>query len=363
MRLSVIIRPMNELSVFGWTAEHEQNWQAVHLPGTVPGRVIADFGTSFRVVIPSVITAELSGKLAHHSSGLSTPKIGDWVEVRMYDHGKPIIKSVLLRKNEIARNTAGNQTKKQVIATNIDVAFVVLALDNDFSVDRVRRFLYQLSINAIKPIIVLNKVDKTPHPERYVEQLKSFKLTVLLTAASEGRGIDEIIHHIEPGETAILLGSSGVGKSTITNQLLGHIVQRTQPIKESDDTGKHTTVHRELFTLPHGGLLIDTPGIRELQLWGTDKDLTNNFRDIAELITNCDFSSCQHNKEYGCAIQAALNDGSLARPHYEAYLQMKEELALLKVRTIARAKYDNRQSKIVKKKRLKNELDEFRREQ
>jgi len=337
---------MNDLETFGWNERLETLWQEISSkhPHLIPARVTADFGTSLRVATPESVTAELSGKLAHYADRQDVPKVGDWVGVHITDNNA-VIEQVLPRTGEIARAAAGNKTMKQVLAGNVDIAFVLLALDNDFNVDRLRRYLYQLSINNIEPIIVLNKADKTDDLDSFVTQLDSFKIPIIVTTADKGIGIDEIIARITPGKTAILLGSSGVGKSTLTNALLGEIRQHTQAIRESDDTGKHTTVHRELFNLPSGGMLIDTPGIRELQLWGTEEDLEENFDDVTTLISQCKYSSCQHNGEEGCAVQVALEDGSLDPLHYAAYKKMKSELVELKTRTIAKSKADSAQAK------------------
>lgn len=353
---------MNTLADLGWTTEHDKMWQTEAQASMVPGRVIADFGTSYTVGIPETRKAELSGKLAHHSSHLETPKVGDWVQVRTYDDGSAVIEALLPRRNELARKAPGTQTKKQVIAANVDVAFVMLALDKDFNLNRLQRFLYQLSLSDIRPVIVLNKADKTDHPENYAAQLTALELPIVQTIALDGTGTEQLLSYLKSGQTAVLLGSSGVGKSTMTNHLFGLTIQRTQAVRQSDDTGKHTTVHRELFVLPGGGLLIDTPGIRELQLWGTESELEDNFDDIKTLIEQCKFTSCQHGVEPGCAVREALDEGRLERQRYEAYLKMKGELVALKKRTVVRAKLDNRLSKTAKKKRTRSELDEFRRE-
>jgi ribosome biogenesis GTPase len=168
---------------------------------------------------------------------------------------------------------------------------------------------------------------------------------VIVATATEGSGVAEIYAHILPAKTAILLGSSGVGKSTLTNQLLGRDVQQTQAVRASDATGKHTTVHRELFVLPNGGLLIDTPGIRELQLWGTEEELDENFDDIALLISQCKYSTCQHGNEEGCAIQDALRRGTLDKAHYASYIKMKAELANLKKKNTVRLQLSNKKSR------------------
>lgn len=356
---------MDSLEALGWNEQLAEDWQEVVeiAPYLIPGRVIADFGTSLRVAVPEIITAELSGKLAHYSDAQAIPKVGDWVAVHLTDNNA-VIETVLTRTGEIARAAAGNKTVKQVIAAGIDVAFIILALDNDFSVDRLRRYLYQLSVNSITPVIILNKADKTDDLNSYIQQLASFKVPIIVTAAKSGEGIDEILTYIPAGKTAILLGSSGVGKSTITNKLLAEIRQKTAEVRTSDDTGKHTTVHRELFVLPNGGLLIDTPGIRELKLWGTEETLEENFDDITALISRCKYSSCQHGNEEGCAVQMALKNGTLDPSHYAAYIKLKNEIISLKKRNIAKSKTDSAYAKkrsIAKqgRKLFKEERDQF----
>ena len=337
---------MDTLQTYGWNERLETEWSSVlnESPYLIAGRVVADFGTSLRVATPGIITAELSGKLAHYTDRQAAPKVGDWVGVHVTDNNA-VIEIVLPRTGEIARAAAGNKTIKQVIAGNIDIAFIILALDNDFNVDRLRRYLYQLSINAITPIIILNKADKTDDLDSYTSQLDSFKVPIIIATAQKGEGIDEIVTHIPSGKTAILLGSSGVGKSTLTNQLISSAQQKTQAVRRSDDAGKHTTVHRELFVLANGGMLIDTPGILELQLWGTEEDLEDNFDDVVTLIAQCKYSSCQHNGEEGCAIQTALDNGTLDQQHYDAYVKMKRELVKLKTRTTAKSKADSTKAK------------------
>jgi len=334
-----------DLASFGWTEEFRQKWEALQLVGAQPARVVADFGTSLKIAAPEVMAAELSGKLAHYADRQDVPKVGDWVAVMPSDTGPAIIEAVIPRRTEIARKVAGKRAIKQIIAANVDIAFVLLALDNDFNIERLKRFLYQLSIDAISPVIVLNKADKTNDVGGYIDSLRNFKLPVIVTTAIEGTGIAQIHAHIPAGKTAILLGSSGVGKSTLTNQLLGVDEQATQAVRESDSTGVHTTVHRELFVLPGGGLLIDAPGVRELQLWGTEEDLVENFDDVAELASQCKYSNCKHLHEEGCAIQAALLDGTLNRSQYTSYLKMRQELASLKAKQIVRSQRSNQRSK------------------
>lgn len=343
---------MKTLADFGWTPTHQQAWDDLKLDGFQPARITADFGTSLKVVTPEVITAELSGKLAHYSNRDNVPKVGDWVAVAISDNKNATIDSVVLRSNEIARKVTGKRSKKQIIAANVDIAFVLLALDNDFSVERLKRFLYQLSVSAIEPVIVLNKADKTDDLGFYTEQLKLLDIPIVTTIATDGIGVDEIASRIMPAKTAILLGSSGVGKSTLTNTLLGRDIQTTNSIRDSDSSGRHTTVHRELFILPNGGILIDTPGIRELQLWGTEAELDENYDDIALLAAQCNYTNCRHTSEVGCAVNAALADGTLEEKHYQSYVKMKQELTRLSDRNIENI----RQSKQRSNRARKNEL-------
>ncbi|HSX34430.1 MAG TPA: ribosome small subunit-dependent GTPase A [Candidatus Saccharimonadales bacterium] len=337
---------MEQLTQFGWTNDLQQQWQALAEPGLVPARVIADFGTSLKIATPAIVSAELSGKLAHYTTADQTPKVGDWVGARLSDNGLAVIELLIPRRNELARKVAGKQVVKQIMAANVDVAFVLLALDKDFSVERLQRFLYQLSVSHIAPVIVLNKADKAADVSVYVAAVQQLNLPVVVSTAIKGAGVDEILAHIAPGRTAILLGSSGVGKSTLTNQLLQREAQATKAVRAADDTGQHTTVHRELFVLPNGGLLIDAPGIRELQLWGTEEGLAENFDDITRLIARCKFTTCQHKpNEAGCAVQEALRNGSLNPSHYANYVKMRAELQGLQQKNTVQQRHSNKRSR------------------
>lgn len=331
---------MNNLTKYGWTNRHQQQWDNLGLAGLQPARVVADFGTSLKLATPDIITAELSGKLAHYSTRDDTPKVGDWVAVNITDNNA-VVETVVLRSNEIARKVSGKRTVKQIFAANVDIAFVLLALDNDFSVERLKRFLFQLSVHSIDAAIVLNKADKTDDLQSYLSQLELFNVPIIVTVATDDSSADELVKLIKPGKAAILLGSSGVGKSTLTNKLLGRDVQRTNEVRLSDSSGKHTTVHRELFILPGGGILIDTPGIRELQLWGTEEDLDANFDDIAELAAHCKYKNCQHDHEKGCAVHKALANGKLDKAHYANYLKMKSEVLTLNTKNTERIRKQN----------------------
>ncbi|HEV7454339.1 MAG TPA: ribosome small subunit-dependent GTPase A [Candidatus Saccharimonadales bacterium] len=328
---------MSNLEAFGWDEYFMTAWQTIDLPQCIPARVTADFGTSLKVVTPAEKTAVLSGRLLHFAKPEDFPKVGDWVAVQLSGVRDATIEAVLPRRSEIARKAAGNKAQKQIMASNVDIAFVLQALDNDFSPERLQRYLYQLTIGHIEAVLVLNKADKTSNTQPYLDAVAGLTVRTIVASALSGAGVNEIRQAIQTGKTAVLLGSSGVGKSTLTNLLVGEAIQKTQAVRASDDTGQHTTSHRELFVLPNGGLLIDTPGIRELQLWGLEEDLDENFDDIAELASRCKYSNCRHGSEAGCQIQAALHNGKLDPAHYRNYLKMKGELKNQTVKATADA--------------------------
>jgi ribosome biogenesis GTPase len=198
---------MDKLSDFGWTAEFMEKWQSLDTIGMVPARVVADFGTSLKIATPEIVSAELSGKLAHYSDRQDIPKVGDWVAVRLLDNSPAVVEEVVPRRNEFVRKVSGKRTVKQVIAANIDLAFVLLALDDDFSVERLKRYLYQLSADKIEPVIVLNKADKTEVLGSYVAKLESIGLPIIVSTATDGLGINPGAY--KPGPYGNLTGLFG----------------------------------------------------------------------------------------------------------------------------------------------------------
>jgi ribosome biogenesis GTPase len=317
---------MDQLDQYGWNDELAKAWAELAAPDCVPARVIADYAANLKIALPQERRAEISGKLAHALDDHQRPKVGDWVAVRIVDASSAVVEHVLPRHSEISRRAVGDRVRKQVMAANVDVAFIVQALDHDFSPSRLQRYLYQLQNSHIEPVVVLNKSDKVDDAQTYIDQITPLGIHYVLTSATTGDGVQGLLEYFLPGKTAVLLGSSGVGKSTLTNLLLGEAVQKTQAIRQSDSKGRHTTSHRELFAIKNGGLLIDTPGIRELQLWGTQEELEATFADITQIALDCRFSTCGHTTEPDCAIRAAIADGSLAQARFDNYTKMKAEL-------------------------------------
>jgi ribosome biogenesis GTPase len=335
---------MNILEKLGWDERLEALWRDFDGGSWTPGRVVADYGASCRVATPGELTAEPAGRLRYVSRSYDLPKIGDWVALQPLDDEHGLIHEVLPRKNEISRKQPGDQLGKQVLAANIDVAFVVQSLDDDFSPQRLHRYLFQLRREGIRPVVVLNKADKADDIDRQVDELRSFNLEILIVSALENQGIDKIAEVIEPATTAVFLGSSGVGKSTITNVLLGAQRQITRDTRSQDSKGRHTTTHRELFVLPNGGLIIDTPGLRELQLWGVEGELDASFPDIEELAATCKFSNCSHLEEPGCAVLQAIETGTLEQDRLDAYSKLQKELKYLATQTDVAAAQERKQS-------------------
>ena len=285
---------MMDLQAIGWTARLQTLWDEANHKDCVPARVVADFGSVLKTATPKEVSAQLSGNLVYYSDPAELPKVGDWVAIKLVEHGNALIEAVLPRTSEISRKVAGEKIEKQILATNIDVAFIVQSADDDFSPERIERYLYQLRSDNIQPVIILNKTDAVDDLHEYTERLDKTKVPYVTCSAKNGNGIKTILDYLNSGQTAVLLGSSGVGKSTITNRLLGKDIQKTQEVRVEDNKGRHTTTHRELFALSNGSLLIDTPGVRELQLWGSEEELEELFADIIETAKNCQYRNCGH---------------------------------------------------------------------
>lgn len=314
------------LESFGWNDFFSAQLLAGDLEQYIVGRVVADYGSHLKVVTPQEQTAEVSGKLKFTVAAHELPKVGDWVLMQSYGEARAVVQRVLMRKSEIGRKASGAKAGKQILAANVDIAFIVQALDGDFNIARLERYIVQLRQAAIEPIFIFNKVDLAVDLAAQIQQIEQLEVPYIVTSAKSGKGIQQLRDKILPQQTAVFLGSSGVGKSTLTNLLLGEERQKTGEQRQSDARGRHTTSYRELFTLPSGGLVIDTPGIRELQLWGEEDLLLRSFQDIAELASKCEFRNCSHTSERHCAVQAAVHSGALPAARLESYQKMKQEL-------------------------------------
>jgi len=276
------------------------------------------------------LSAEVTGKMRYRASERQDfPAVGDWVVISVRGaEKKATIHAVLPRKSKFSRKTVGTKTEEQIVATNVDTVFLISGLDGDFNLRRIERYLILVWESGANPVIILNKADLCDDVERRREEVEAIALGVpiVVLSAVKNQGLDALIPYLSKGETVALLGSSGVGKSTITNQLAGKVVQAVQEVRQGDDRGRHTTTHRELIVLPCGGLLIDTPGMREIQIWAGDEGIQETFTDIKTLAMQCHFQDCQHDREPGCAVQQALLDGTLNYQRFMSHQKLQKEL-------------------------------------
>jgi ribosome biogenesis GTPase len=284
--------------------------------GLALARVIGSQRDHYRLAAGSTeVAAEPSGALWHRTpTRAEMPVVGDWVAVRMVGEGQAIVEAVLPRRTLFSRRAAGRAEDEQAIAANIDIVFLVTGLDGDFNPRRLERYLALAAESGAHPVIVLNKSDLCQDlPARIAEtSAVSAGAPVIPASTRAPGGLDELRSYLEPGVTIALLGSSGAGKSSIVNGLLGEERQRTHDVRESDSRGRHTTTSRELIQLPGGAAMIDTPGMRELQLWASQESIDAAFDEISELAATCRFRDCTHSGEPGCAVAGSVDDDRLA---------------------------------------------------
>lgn len=300
------------------------------------------------------IKAELSGRLHFlaESPG-DLPTVGDWVSVQILDEGEfAVIDVVMPRRSVVARKAAGDRVEEQLIAANVDVAFIVQACDNDFNLRRLERYLVAVRSGNVRPILLLSKSDVISDEEQseLIGQVQSIEpfLPIVLFSNNVSEGWAAVDSLLEPGKTHCLLGSSGVGKSTLVNRLVGSERLKTSDIRESDGKGRHTTTSRQLIVLESGAILIDTPGMREFGAMGVDAGVSETFSDIEELGTHCRFSDCSHTVEKGCALIHAVETGTLESLRLTSYLKLQRESARNEMSLAERRKKEKSQGKFYK---------------
>ncbi len=329
----------NDLTAYGWRdhwAEAAQSVNQARQEALEPARVTLQFSNQYRVVAAiGERIAVVSGKLQYTAASRSDyPAVGDWVliETRMEEpHSPAVIHAVLPRVTSMTRKEAGGMVDEQVIAANVDTIFIVAALNQDFNLRRLERYLIAVWESGAKPVILLTKADLCDDPASYEDQVEAIAPGVPCHTVSaltdQGRGA--LAPYLSAGSTAAVTGSSGAGKSTLLNWLAGEGLQRVQQIREEDARGRHTTTHRQLFPLPGGALFLDTPGMRELQLWDSESGWSEAFADIMALAAQCRFHNCGHDKEMGCAVKQAIVDGVLDAGRFASYRKTQRELARL----------------------------------
>jgi ribosome biogenesis GTPase len=350
------------LESLGWDVDYERAFQSWADKADVrPGRVVIEFNYICRVWCEGEeIDAVRSGRFTHRATSRSElPAVGDWVVIRKRpDENRGAIVAVLPRRSRFSRRMAGHVTDEQVVAANIDIVFIVMGLDADFSLRRLERYLLMARESGAAPVVLLTKPDLcTDLPARVAETMSlTGDVPVHVVNPKLDQGLDLVTACLSGAKTGALLGSSGVGKSTIVNRLVGRDVQKTRAVRASDSKGRHTTTHRELVVLPSGGLLIDTPGMRELQLWDAGEAVSATFDDIEGLAGDCRFSDCRHRDEPQCAVKTAVDDGRIPQDRLDSYLKLQGELAHLARQQDERAQLEEKRRGRIMGKAMKQHL-------
>lgn len=348
------------LDDLGYNIELEKYRIDQNLDAFEVGRVISEHKERYVVKTDKgEYDGEIIGNLrftAHKRSDF--PAVGDWVAISEYDNNKVLIHSVLPRKTIIERQAVGKQGEKQIIATNIDYAFIVQAVDRDFNINRIERYLTICNTSNVSPIIVLNKIDLITDNELSIlvskvqERVK--KVPIIPISNESQRGLIKLKENIEKGKTYCLLGSSGVGKSTLLNNLSGRELMKTNTISSSTNKGRHVTSHRELIVLENGGILIDNPGIREVGIADSKEGLEITFNEIVKLSKDCKFKDCTHTTEVDCAVLKAVESGTIDKLSYENFLKMEREKEHFESTVAEKRKKDKDFGKIIKNYKKSN---------
>jgi ribosome biogenesis GTPase len=330
------------LEKLGWNGFFNEAFNRLEAEDSLPGRVVWQGVYGYRVQCEDrEIDAEPTGNLKM----TCLPAVGDWVAVHPEPDGKSgAIFAVLPRKSVFSRNAPGRPVEEQVAAANIDCVFIVVGLDRDYNLRRIERYITLVYNSSAAPVVVLNKADLIPDVEGIVIETESVcpGVPVYPLSAEDGKGIQQLSPHLRPGLTIAFLGSSGAGKSTLLNRLLGEDRMLVSDVREKTGKGRHTTTHRELFLLPDGGTVIDTPGMREIQVWGSGEGLSGTFPEIEELANTCRYRDCRHESEDNCAVRKAVESENLDVKRFESFLKLRAEFENLERRQGEHARREER---------------------
>lgn len=348
--------PSIDLAELGW----DETWAGLFVPhqaaGVRPARVAIEFNHMYRAMTAEGdLQVQHTGRMLHRATGRhELAAVGDWVAVRKTGGERTgTIDAILPRRSKFSRKVAGALTEEQVVAANIDTVFLVMGLDRDYNVRRLERYLLTSSESGASPVVLLTKADlvvdaaeRVAEIERMAPGVPVYAVSAVPHTSDDGRvsppDVSVVERYLGRGRTGALLGSSGVGKSTLINALTGTSGLRTAAVRPSDSRGRHTTRHRQLIVLPGRGVLIDTPGMRELQLWDAPEAATDAFEEIEALAAACHFSNCRHRDEPRCAVKAAVASGAIAADRLASYLKLQDELRALELRRSARGQIDEK---------------------
>lgn len=317
------------IELYGWSAALQEMFALHAAQGYAPARVVAHHRGLWRLIAETgEISGRLGGRFAAEAAPGEHPVVGDWLAISAPDaSNEAMIQALLPRKSVFKRRSPAGGT--QIVAANIDVALLVAALNNDLNPRRLERYLVAARDSGAEPVIVLTKADLSVAAASDAARISEIAggAPIVALSALTGAGLEDLSPWLKPGMSAALLGSSGAGKSTLLNALAGRPLMDTGAVRASDDRGRHTTTHRQLFRLPSGALIVDTPGMRELGLLADDDALDASFANVVELTQSCRFNNCSHVNEPGCAVLAALESGGLSGERWQAYLKLQRELA------------------------------------
>lgn len=320
---------VTDIKPWGWTPRFASALAALAQPDWFPGRILREDRQRYRLITErGELSAGTTGRFRDQvTSSLDHPAVGDWVAVSDRGNNTWIVEAVIERASRFVRQEVDRGTDAQVIAANIDFVFLVNGMDGDFNVRRLERYLTLAEESGVMPVVVLTKADLAEDPAAFVAEVRAVApgAAVSVVGFEDDNCLDPLRGYFGEGMTVALLGSSGTGKSTLINRLAGEERMATQAVREEDSRGRHTTTHRELMRLPDGGLIMDTPGMRELQLWATAEDVARAFEDVQSYGANCKFSDCGHNSEPGCAVQKAILAEELDPDRLVSYQKLMRE--------------------------------------
>ncbi len=350
---------MLDRQAYGWSPELQAAFAPYEAEGFSAGRVASEHQHIYTLFTDAgERLARVTGRLRHEAAGRADfPAVGDWVVVSLgaIDDESSTIQAILPRRSKFSRKAAGDKADEQIVAANVDTVFLVMGLDGDWNPRRLERYLTMAFESGAAPVVLLSKADLCEDPEARVREVEAFGAPVRLVSARTGAGVEGLGAWFLPGRTVALLGSSGVGKSTLINHMLGEERLRTRGVRESDDRGRHTTTNRQLLLLPSGALVIDTPGMRELQLWDVGAGVVASFDDIASLAASCRFTDCGHEKEPGCAVAKAVTARELEADRLASWRKLQKELKHVAVLQDQRAQIEEkRRWKVIHKAQRKH---------